>query len=336
MNLTTFKEPVPLETFAEQVKVIDNCIETRTFRGERIDYIERDGQSILLLNDEEAVITEHGMNQFLARLGIPVSYHDKCPLELKTANIRHWLNNREISTYKTFAQGDQKFLIGVGTAAERQLTASNMISALGETLSKMNKDIHVESCYLDPYQMQFRATLPSTNREPVVGDVYSYGFHIQLSEVRQCPVIIAPLVYRLVCSNGLVDASMQNKILKAKSASIARDALTILFEDLFQWIENDGSKNIFDALASLHETGIKYNKQKVDSYLSKATSKLHSSYIEQFVSAVYQKLPTGIAESPKVTVPAYEFYQHLTETAKILPPHVRNAVEKNVAQALLA
>lgn len=327
-----------LNEFIEGVRKVESNSSAHLLRGSQVSLEKVDDIYQLQFMDDAYTVTEHGLVQFLAQLGIPKSYFDKLPPALQQANVKYWLENKEVFTYKTYfdQDSDEKFLIGVGTSAERQLSNLTMIEAFAEAVDNYGGDIEISSCYLDPFQMQLRGTMPHTKREVAdPGDFYSYGFHLQLSEVRMCPVIVSPLVYRLVCSNGMIDTSMQNKLLKQRTISIAKDALKIVFEDMFNWVEQDGSKNIFSTLQQLRDTGIKYNRASVEKLLSKATAKLRSDYAEAYIGAVAQQLPAGLMESPKVTIDGYDFYQMLTNSAQKLPYNLQTHVERNVTEALL-
>lgn len=327
-----------LQEFIDGVKTIEENSGAYLLRGSQVGFENTGDHYRLEMNDGAYTITDHGLTQFLAQLGIPKSYFDKLPPVLQQSNIRYWLDNKEVFTYKTYTDkdSDEKFLIGVGTSAERQLSNVTMIEAFADSLESFDKDVEIRNCYLDPFQMQLRGIVPSTKREVAnPGDIYSYGFHLQLSEVRMCPVIVSPLVYRLVCSNGMIDTQMQNKLLKQRSISIARDALKIVFEDMFKWIEEDKSSDIFNALQTLRDIDTKYNRATVEKLLSKACAKLRADFAETFISNVSQQLPPGLMESPKVSVDGYDFYQMLTNSAQKLPIHLQTQVERNVTEALL-
>ena len=66
------------------------------------------------------------------------------------------------------------------------------------------KDARVESCEVTDERMYIKVVNPRLETEVVPGDVVQSGILITNSEVGMGSMAVQPLVYRLVCSNGMV------------------------------------------------------------------------------------------------------------------------------------
>ena len=65
-------------------------------------------------------------------------------------------------------------------------------------------DIRFESCQITESRMYIKAVNPRLQAEVSPGDIVQAGVIISNSEVGLGSVSIQPLIYRLVCSNGMV------------------------------------------------------------------------------------------------------------------------------------
>lgn len=65
-------------------------------------------------------------------------------------------------------------------------------------------DAHFESCQITDSRMYIKVVNRRLAAEVVKGDIVQAGIIISNSEVGQGSVSIQPLVYRLVCSNGMI------------------------------------------------------------------------------------------------------------------------------------
>ena len=66
------------------------------------------------------------------------------------------------------------------------------------------KDARIESCEVTDERMYIKVVNPRLETEVVPGDVVQSGIIITNSEVGMGSMAVQPLVYRLVCSNGMV------------------------------------------------------------------------------------------------------------------------------------
>ena len=71
--------------------------------------------------------------------------------------------------------------------------------------------MHFESCQLTDSRMYIKVVNTRLEAEVVPGDIVQSGIIISNSEVGLGSVSIQPLVYRLVCSNGMVVNDAQTR-----------------------------------------------------------------------------------------------------------------------------
>lgn len=96
----------------------------------------------------------------------------------------------------------------------------------------------VKSSEITEKNIYIRAVMPSLEREVTKGDVVQYGVQISSSDVGAGSLRIEPLVYRLVCTNGLITSQ---SIRKYHIGKVASD-----FNDVFELL-SDKSKQLTDA-----------------------------------------------------------------------------------------
>lgn len=310
------------------------------FSATEVESEEDEGKLIhvhrLDFKDSSFEFSEHGLTQFLQKLGIPKTYFDKCPADMKQDMVRYWLEKKENLMYQTF----DETLVGVSALSAKPMKPLVVLQALKNAIADYPKELDVDftSTFLDPYSFQLRAVLPDTERDPLeVGDLYNYGFHVQCSEVNAAKLLIAPVTHRLVCSNGMIDGRMESKFLGGRrSVTLAQDALQLVFRDLFDWIYNaDKMDTVLNALVDLKKAEIEYKRDKVKSLLKKAGTGLNASVMAQFNEAVVKELPVGMLTTSNKKIEAYELYQVFTNKAQELPYKFQTQVESNVAEMLL-
>ena len=141
--------------------------------------------------------------QFGTHLNIPASYYDKMLSEypdLLTQNVNAWLE-RTPSTRMLRTMG--------GTAlaflSRRYKRIDNMevATAVLPILSEIN-GARFESCQITESRMYLKVVNERLTAEVSPGDIVQAGIIISNSETGMGAVNIQPLVYRLVCRNGMI------------------------------------------------------------------------------------------------------------------------------------
>lgn len=167
-----------------------------------------DGEPKLEMHGGSSISPSFGINevahqQIGTKLGIPGRYYQRMLEEspsLLADNVNHWMDKGE---------GKQMIRTLDGTARAflsdkyRILDNDSILeTVLPELLSI--PDIKVASCEVTDERMYLKVLNPRIQADIKVGDTVQAGMLISNSEVGRGTLTVQPLVYRLVCTNGLI------------------------------------------------------------------------------------------------------------------------------------
>ncbi len=146
-------------------------------------------------------IAHRQIGQFLK---IPATYYDRMRREypqLLTLNANGW--------FAKMPQAKRMLRTLDGTARAllsdryRRIDNFEVASAVLPIISRM-EGASVESCELTDSRMYLKVVNPRVTAEIKKGDIVQAGVLISNSEVGMGSVTVSPLIYRLVCSNGMI------------------------------------------------------------------------------------------------------------------------------------
>ena len=146
-------------------------------------------------------IAHRQIGQFLK---IPATYYDRMRMEypqLLTLNANGW--------FAKMPQAKRMLRTLDGTARAllsdryRRIDNFEVASAVLPIISRM-EGAGVESCELTDSRMYLKVVNPRVTAEIKKGDIVQAGVLISNSEVGMGSVTVSPLIYRLVCSNGMI------------------------------------------------------------------------------------------------------------------------------------
>lgn len=171
--------------------------------------VSDDASALSLLHADGDDLSERfGMTGLFHRqlgsaLGIPSKYYDKMQRELPSLlawNVNGWLETRDSrQTIRTLDGQARAFLSDRYRRIDNYEIASATLPVIGEM-----EGVRIESCEITENRMYLKAVNHRLEAEVVPGDVVQAGILISNSEVGLGSVSVMPLVYRLVCSNGLI------------------------------------------------------------------------------------------------------------------------------------
>lgn len=168
----------------------------------------RDTDGVELVEPLEIQNTAH--QQIGDYLEIPRKYYRRMlgeDAELLAYNVNRWLRqNPEQRMIRTMDGRARAFLSNRYRRIDNLDIANITLPIIGEM-----KDAIYASCELSDDYMYIKVVNPRLTAEVVPGDIVQGGVIITNSETGQGSVCVQPLVYRLVCSNGMVvnDAKMR-------------------------------------------------------------------------------------------------------------------------------
>lgn len=142
--------------------------------------------------------------------GIPAKYYDRMRSEapaLLASNVNHWMRDQPARRMVRTLDGAARAFL---SDRYRRLDNEAVAEAALPVLLGAGSDIRVESCEITESRLYLKAVFPRVEGEIVRGDAVQAGILISNSEVGLGSLSVQPLIYRLVCSNGLVmaDAGM--------------------------------------------------------------------------------------------------------------------------------
>lgn len=175
-------------------------------------------------------VTDHTHGQIAQRLGIPQKYYDRMKQEqpelLKT-NVEHWFNaNPERRMVRTLDGRARAFLSDRYRVLDNYAMAEAVLPVLMEA-----GDIRIESSEITDKRLYIKAVFPKIEAEVAKGDVVQSGIVITNSEIGLSAVKVEPLVYRLVCLNGLIAADYGTRKYHVGRNADGGDAAHELYRD---------------------------------------------------------------------------------------------------------
>ncbi|MBE9060344.1 DUF932 domain-containing protein [cf. Phormidesmis sp. LEGE 11477] len=177
-------------------------------------------------------VTSNAHRQIGDRIGIPAKYYNrmltKAP-ELLRANVNHWFQtNPEQRMIRTLGESARAFL----SRRYRRLDNFDLAEAVLPTLLQM-EGAQVMSCELTETRMYLKVVTAKVQADVKVGDPVQAGVCISNSEIGMGALRVEPLVYRLVCTNGMVtpDRSARNRFTHLGRAAADTPDAYELFSD---------------------------------------------------------------------------------------------------------
>lgn len=154
-------------------------------------------------NHESFAINEIAHRQLGQHLKIPALYYDRMRNEfpeLLTRNVNGWFSKtpskRMIRTLDGTARA---FLSDRYRRIDNYEVAQTVLPIIGNM-----PGARVESCELTDSRLYIKVVDPRVTAEVVKGDVVQAGVIISNSEVGLGSVNVSPLIFRLVCANGMI------------------------------------------------------------------------------------------------------------------------------------
>lgn len=143
-------------------------------------------------------------DQVAGRLDIPVKYYNRMRREspqLLADNVNHWFKKGEPESrmIRTLDGNVRAFLSDLYQRIENEEIAATVLPILLET-----EGVKIESCAVTETRMYIKAVFSRIQGEVSKGDIVQAGISISNSEVGHGMVKIEPLIYRLVCLNGMI------------------------------------------------------------------------------------------------------------------------------------
>lgn len=157
----------------------------------------------LIVEERGYPLTRIAHQQLGERVGIPAKYYERMRSdapELLARNVNHWFGQApERRMVRTLAGDARAFLSDRYQRIDNAHVAEVTLPVLADT-----PGIEIVSTEVTEKRMYIKAVTPRIAGEVRVGDQVQAGVMITNSEVGLGAITVAPLLYRLVCLNGMV------------------------------------------------------------------------------------------------------------------------------------
>lgn len=159
-------------------------------------------------------------------LGIPARYYDKMRTdypELLAANVNGWFEKTPTQRMLRTLDGTARaYLSNKYRRIDNFEVAKTVLPIIGDMAGAS-----IESCELTDSRMYLKVVNQRITAEIKKGDIVQAGIMITNSETGQGSVSVSPLIYRLVCSNGMIAADNTLRKYHVGRANEAGDNLEI-------------------------------------------------------------------------------------------------------------
>jgi len=148
-------------------------------------------------------INEHTHRQIANRLNIPAKYYDRMREEfpgLLQNNVNGWFNNSPETRMVRVLDGTARAFL---SDSYRRIDNFEIAETVLPVIFEM-EDAQIESCEVTENRMYIKVVNPRLQDEVSKGDIVQSGLVISNSEIGLGSVKVQPLIYRLVCLNGMI------------------------------------------------------------------------------------------------------------------------------------
>lgn len=153
---------------------------------------------------QEFAVTEHAHTQIAARLDIPAKYYQRMRSqapELLATNVNEWFQQKPERRMVRTLDGQMRAFL---SDRYRRLDNYDLAEAVLPVLKEMGEGLKIVSTELTPSRMYIKVINESLELEVKKGDAVQAGIVISNSEVGQGSLKVEPLIFRLVCTNGMI------------------------------------------------------------------------------------------------------------------------------------
>ena len=191
------------------------------------------GQLAMDLNDTQVTVdvTPHTHNQIAQRVGIPTSYYKKMQAEapqLLATNVNTWFQDKpERRMVRTLEGNARAFL----SDRYRILDHYEILEAVLPVVGEMGEGVNIVSTEITDNRIYLKVINKRLELEVQKGDAVQAGFVISNSEIGMGAVKVEPLIYRLVCLNGMIAQDYSQRKYHVGRAAASTDEAYELYAD---------------------------------------------------------------------------------------------------------
>lgn len=269
--------------------------------------------------------TSWATSQFCQKLCIPAAYFKRCPQFLQTEQFNHWIREEateeddspdrlpgEPIKWLLRAKGDT--VRGVLSEKYSKMDNAKLVQCITPAL---NDRYEVRWMALTDESFHLRVVDPTIGREVARDDRLIVGLHIANSEVGRRSLTIDALVYRLVCTNGLVMLCNSKHLLSRRHLGISEPRFIEAAANAIGEATAASAAYIEQLRLSTH-----ISVGDVDKAIERLASEANLS------QAIQERMKLSLRkERPEYQETVYGLVNAATEVAQDLPPDDRYDLE---------
>ncbi len=201
------KQGRTLEELGEELQRQRNARQDFVADSRTLTFATEDGGSRLSMSMGGKLL-DFGVNplahqQISTRLGIPLRYYQRMQKEAPTlldANVNNWLQQTRDRRMLRVMDGNVRAFL---SDRYRRLDNLELCAAVLPIIKDM-KGAVIESCEITDTHLYLKVINRRMKAEVAVGDAVQAGFVITNSEVGLGNLTVEPMIFRLVCKNGMI------------------------------------------------------------------------------------------------------------------------------------
>lgn len=228
-------------------------------------------------------INEVAHDQIGDRLEIPDRYYDKMRQEnpeLLAQNVNSWFQTKpETRMIRTLDGTARAFLSDRYRRIDNYQVAQHVLPILVDMAEK--DGARVESCEVTDERLYLKVVNPRLTTEVSKGDVVQSGMLITNSEVGRGSLTVQPLIYRLVCTNGMVVNDAKTRKYHVGKGNIAGEDFTLFSDETLKADDRALMMKIEDTVRAVVDEA---HFEKVVNMMRQAqNARITTSYIPEMV-----------------------------------------------------
>lgn len=196
-----------LVELAQEIERQNNSKEDMIANTSALSFKVEEGENILTMQNGSTVarpINSTAMRQITDRMGIPSKYAEKMMAsapELLGTNINHWFQNEPKKQMIRIMDGRIR---GVMSDRYARIDNFDVAQVALPILQGSLNGLKIVSAEITEKRLYIKAVTPRLQGEIGKGDVVQAGVVITNSEIGFGALTVSPLIYRLVCLNGMI------------------------------------------------------------------------------------------------------------------------------------
>lgn len=276
----------------------------------------------------ETELSRYSMSQLCSRLGVPIRYIDKCfatgRTELVAENINSWVQDFNRSL---FIREYDNHIRGILSDRYVTLDTPDIMEVVADVID--SSQYSTKGYYLSPER--FHARIVQNDMMNVAGEDLFAGVQIDSSDVGRSTLIVRFMVFKQVCTNGLIIAKDSGILFEQRHIGITLDG----FRDNFKESIKQIPVLIEDSIAMIE--GARKRNEKYD--IKSFTEKQRESF-EEMIKNKTRMSDESIAKTIGIMTEKYSptrwgLVNSLTEIAQDFTLERRIEIEKVAGDLLM-